>query len=132
MSFTNNVKTTLNTAIDSSISTIILNVATAPFNNPPLSGGRVMLTDSLVNPANFEIITYSRAQVSGGTITLYECARGLENTTGVSWVSGSTAFMSLTAEQAAGFARSAHIIDFNGGNSSTVYWDSTINCGASI
>jgi len=106
----NNVRATLNTGINSSVTSIIINNAVSPFNNPatPVSGfpGVITLTDSLGAPTKFEIVTYTGITDNGnGTRTLTGVVRGVESSTAQAWTSGQFLYQSATAALLCGNAK---------------------------
>lgn len=92
----NNVRVTLNTGIDALATSIIFNGAVAPYRTPPTPSagapGLITLTNSLSDPANVEIITYTG--ISGNTLT--GCLRGREGTTPRTWPAGTHMICSPT------------------------------------
>lgn len=100
----NNVATTLASALAAGATSVTINTATAPANNPPIPGsgnvGVLTLQDSLDAPTQREIISYTgRTDNGDGTFTLTGLTRGLESTTGVEFSSGAVVFMGATASR---------------------------------
>lgn len=100
LTIANNVRVTLNAGITDAATSITVNAATAPNQNPPApSGGApgvLTLVDSLSTPSKIEIITYTGVTGSGGTRTLTGCSRGQDGTTAQSWSAGAHLFCAPT------------------------------------
>lgn len=75
--------------------------AEAPYQNFPLEGGKVVVTDSLTNPSKFEIISYQEAvdDTTNSQLLLKFLQRGLEGTTGENWPDGAYVYLAATAEE---------------------------------
>ncbi len=90
--FEHGVMTTVKTAFNSTATSIVLDDATSPNNNPPTppSGGiaYLTLTDSSAAADKVEIISYTGVTTGTGQITLTGVSRGLEGTTAQSWAVG--------------------------------------------
>jgi hypothetical protein len=98
----NNVQCTLNTGINTVVTSIIVNAAVAPNRNPvaPSGGntGVITLMDSLVSPTKIEVITYSTSTNNGdGTFTLSGCTRGQEGFAAQSFIAGAACIGAVTA-----------------------------------
>lgn len=102
----NNVRTTLNAAIDADDTSIILNQASSPFKDPPApavdalgQASLLTLTDSLANPTKIEIVTYTGFTDNGnGTVTISGVTRGAENTVASAFSSGAYAYQAITVD----------------------------------
>jgi hypothetical protein len=100
--YINNCRTTLDTAISDTDTTILLVEAVAPMNNPDGGGGpmRFTLMDDPSAPTAIEIIGVAAADISvpvAGVVTLTNVSRGMEGTTPVAWGGGTIIFASVTA-----------------------------------
>lgn len=100
--YNNNVQTTLDTAINDSVATVLLDEATAPLRNPPTSASatrpaRFTLMDDPSAPTKIEIIQATGVSApSAGVVTLTGVTRGLEGTTAQSWGAGSFVMQMVT------------------------------------
>ena len=100
--YENFVQSRLNTNITSGTTTIPLQLAVAPYNDPPnpASGsmGRLVVTDNPEDPGAYEVISYTGASTSGGVRTLTGVTRGVEGSTARAWDAGSYLYMAPTKE----------------------------------
>jgi hypothetical protein len=96
MSFSNNVSCELTNGINASVTSITINAAVSPYNNPP-SSGRLVLADSTYNPTKFEIITYTGLTDNTTTLILTGVTRGQEGTSGTAFDANDEVYMSITA-----------------------------------
>jgi hypothetical protein len=101
----NNVRTTLNDAIDADDTSILINQASSPYKDPPTPGANSLgqssvltIVDSLTTPTKIEIITYSGLTDNGdGTLTISGVTRGAESTVASAFSSGAYVYQALTA-----------------------------------
>lgn len=100
--YINNCRTTLDTAISDTDTTVLLVEAVAPMNNPIGNAPtRFTLMDDPSAPTVIEIIEVPAFDVSppaGGVVTLSNVTRGMEGTSAVAWGAGTVVFASVTAE----------------------------------
>ncbi len=97
----NNVKTTINQDVSAGDTSIVLNAASSPHNNPPSPSASALMTlmDHIAQPNKIEIISYTSVTDNGdGTYTISGVTKGLEGTSDQSWNSGDYAMQSLTAD----------------------------------
>jgi hypothetical protein len=99
MSFVNNVKTTLNSGVSNSATSVDVVKAASPYNDPPASG-KITLMDSLVIPTKIEIIAYTGRTDNTTYWTLTGCTRGDESTTASAFSSGDDVIQAYTAAAA--------------------------------
>ncbi len=101
--FANNVQVTINGAVSAVDTSITVDKAVAPFNDPPnntsLFPAKVTIVDSITAPTKIEIISYTGRTDNGATWTLTGVTRGLEGTTAFPWSTSDVVFQSVTAEQ---------------------------------
>jgi len=101
-SYGNNVSTTLNTGISDSAATVLLDEATAPFNDPPTDASatkpaRFTLMDDPAAPNVIEIIQATGVSAPvAGVVTLTGVTRGLEGTTAQAWGGGTAVLQTVT------------------------------------
>lgn len=92
----NNVLVTLAADLTAVANSVTVNAASAPFNSPPNpSGGVALLTlaNARTGPSKIECVSYTgRTDNGNGTYTLTGLTRGLEGTSGQSWVTSNFAF----------------------------------------
>ena len=99
MSFVNNVKSTLESAISETSARIRVFKAVSPMQDPPAIG-KITIADSLSSPTAIEIIEYSTRTDHGDYWTLSEVTRGLEGSTASSFAIGAVVFQAFTAGDA--------------------------------
>lgn len=103
-SYNNNVRVTLNTAINNVAATLLLDEAVAPLRNPPTSTStarpaRFTLMDDPAAPTKIEVIQATGVSApAAGIVTLTGVTRGLEGTTAQSWGGGSVVMQAVTQE----------------------------------
>lgn len=101
-SYNNNAYTTLKGAISDSDATAVLDQATAPMNDPPVTTtndppARFTLMDDPANPTKIEIVEATVVSApSSSEVTLSNLTRGLEGTTAQSWGGGSYVMQNVT------------------------------------
>lgn len=101
----NNVRVELASSINSVVTTITVNEAASPFNNPPDPTSAfsddtsvATLMDSLTDPTKIEIITYKTLVDNGdGTFDLEDVSRGQQGTSAQSFSAGAFLVQSMTA-----------------------------------
>ncbi len=100
-SYNNNVRMILNTAIDTSVATVLIDEAVAPYSNPPATASAdkpayFTLMDNPVNPTKVEIIRATGVSSPAlGVVTLTGVTRGVDGTTAQSWSVGSVVVQAL-------------------------------------
>lgn len=101
-SYGNNVRTTLYIGISDTDTTVLLDEATPPLNDPPTDASatkpaRFTLMDDPSAPTVIEIIQATGVSApAAGVVTLTGVTRGLEGTTAQSWGSGNTVIQCVT------------------------------------
>ena len=99
----NNVSTELASSVSAGATSIDVNTAAAPNNNPPSPTDSALLTlmDKAYKPSKIEIISYTGVTDNGdGTLTLSGVSKGLEGTSDQSWSSGDLVMQAMTRESA--------------------------------
>ena len=99
MSFVNNVKSSLESAISDTIPRVRVLKAVAPMQDLPASG-KLTIADSLLNPLAVEIVEYTTRTDHGTYWTLTNVTRGLEGSTASSFAIGAIVFQAFTAGDA--------------------------------
>ena len=87
MSFVNNVKSTLESAISETSARIRVFKAVAPMQDPPAIG-KITIADSLSSPTAVEIIEYSARADHGDYWTITGVTRGAEESVSSSFLIG--------------------------------------------
>jgi len=93
MSYENFVQAQLAAPITSAASSLTLASTESPYQLPPVTGGVLVLADSLGKPTFVEIVRYA----SRDGQTLLGVERGIEGTTARAWSVGAYCYQSLTA-----------------------------------
>ena len=99
MSFANNVKASLESAISATTTRVRVLKAIAPMQDLPESG-KITISDNLFSPTAVEIIEYSTRTDHGAYWTLTGVARGAEGTTSSSFGISAVVFQAFTAGDA--------------------------------
>ena len=97
----NFVQTTLSSPAAFGDTTIIVAVASGAWNDPPNPGGDISyltITDSIVAPTMFEIISYTGRE-GFGPYSLIGCTRGIEGTIARNWSAGAYVIQYITSAQ---------------------------------
>jgi len=144
MSYSNNVKSTLNAAVLASATSVQVVKASSPYNDPPTSGN-LTLMDNLASPSKIEIITYTGRTDNTTYWTLTGVSKGQDGTSDQAWSSGDNVFQSWIASDAniavdsitdKGLYEHANTISANytitSGNNALTAGPITINTGVSV
>lgn len=100
MKYANNVNCNIADTVAPTATSILIKAPNPPYQLPPLTGGKVTITDSVGAPSAFEVIEYRTLFDNGdGTYQLNNVLRGQEGTSARSWDPDTVVFQGLTAEQ---------------------------------
>ena len=99
MSFANNVKSSLESAISATVTRVRVLKAVSPMADVPASG-KLTIADSLSNPTAIEIIEYATRTDQGAYWTLTNVTRGAEGSAANSFAIGAIVFQAFTAGDA--------------------------------
>ena len=99
MSFVNNVKSSLESAISATVPRVRVLKAVAPMADIP-AVGKLTIADNLSNPTAVEIIEYANRTDHGAYWTLTDVARGAEGSVASSFAIGAVVFQAFTAGDA--------------------------------